>query len=258
MKAVDPSIRIGAVLNTPPLDYSWGPDWDARVLAACGQDIDFAIVHWYSSNSLAALLQAPSRELPSIFNELGSLFSAVGPRSAPIEVAVTEMGPASGLRISNQQGQVEGLFASDGYLSLLEHGVFNMDWLELHNGTFLASPSERKGPAYKGIQMAHQLANVGDSLLATSSDSPALVVHASKRADGSLGVMLINTTGTANATVTVDIGGSPSFSKAKRFDYFPSSGAVDGSVVGPTDVSDATLPLSVRVPPYGNVVLILG
>jgi hypothetical protein len=54
MKAVDPSIKIGAVLSTPPDDYSWdvdagGQHWNNQVLSQPGisSAVDFAIVHWY-------------------------------------------------------------------------------------------------------------------------------------------------------------------------------------------------------------------
>src|SRR5690606_1369808 len=63
MKAVDPAIKVGAVLNTPPRDYSWGPNWNDDVLAACGSEIDFAIVHWYPATTDAALVRAPQRDV---------------------------------------------------------------------------------------------------------------------------------------------------------------------------------------------------
>lgn len=43
MKAVDPTIRIGAVLNTPPMDYEWGPEWNSEVLAAGCEQIDLEL-----------------------------------------------------------------------------------------------------------------------------------------------------------------------------------------------------------------------
>src|SRR5262249_10727088 len=53
MKAVDPTIKIGAVLSTPPDDYSWdvknGQHWNDQVLSQPGisTSVDFAMVHWY-------------------------------------------------------------------------------------------------------------------------------------------------------------------------------------------------------------------
>lgn len=60
MKSIDPDIKIGAVLTTPPDDWYWdywpkngGPDnpnnkhWNPEVLAQAVADIDFVMVHWY-------------------------------------------------------------------------------------------------------------------------------------------------------------------------------------------------------------------
>jgi hypothetical protein len=53
MKLVDPTIKVGAVLSTPPDDYSWdvknGQHWNDQVLSQAGisSAVDFAIVHWY-------------------------------------------------------------------------------------------------------------------------------------------------------------------------------------------------------------------
>ena len=51
MKAVDPTIKIGAVVSTPPGDYSWddfnntGERWTPQVLSQCATNIDFVIAH---------------------------------------------------------------------------------------------------------------------------------------------------------------------------------------------------------------------
>ncbi|WP_425395168.1 hypothetical protein [Aeoliella sp.] len=60
MKSIDPEIKIGAVLTTPPDDWYWdywpksgGPNnpnnkhWNPEVLAQAAGDIDFVMVHWY-------------------------------------------------------------------------------------------------------------------------------------------------------------------------------------------------------------------
>src|SRR3954447_11419460 len=60
MKAVDPGVKIGAVLTTPA---NW-PDgivgagdtatWNQTVLSIAGPHVDFAILHWYPGGSTAA------------------------------------------------------------------------------------------------------------------------------------------------------------------------------------------------------------
>jgi hypothetical protein len=59
MKQVDPTIKIGAVLSTPPDDYSWdvknGQHWNDQVLSQPGisSAVDFAMVHCYPYAGLA-------------------------------------------------------------------------------------------------------------------------------------------------------------------------------------------------------------
>ncbi len=255
MKAVDPTIRVGAVLNTPPADYRWGPTWDADVLEAAGAVIDFVIVHWYTSRSAAALLRAPRTTLPTMTSDLQSLIAMYCGAGAPnVQMAMTELGP--NFTVPPAQGQAEGLFAADTYLSALENGFVNVDWLELHNGTVLAADTEAKGPAFYGIQIAHTLASPGDRLVRASSDQGVLVAHAALRADGTLGVMVINTQPTTSTDVTVTVQGATLGGAAARYDYTPTNGTASGSITGPTTVGGANQ-FTVALPAYTASVFVL-
>lgn len=260
MRAVDPTIKIGAVLNTPPMDYSWGPDWNPGVLEVCGREIDFGIVHWYPATTDSGLVRAPRRDVAQMAAELASSFETHGGENGrEIEVLVTEMGPAPGYEGNARDNHAVGIFAADGYMTLIEHGVVNVDWLELHNGTFLAERSDRKGPAYKGIQMAHQLAEPGDALIAaTPSDSNVLAAHAASRADGSTTIMLVNPSRAAAVQVTLEIAGAPSWSSGVRYDFGPAANGVSsGEIEGPTDLAELGPTLAVTVPAYTVTNLIL-
>src|SRR4029077_16603925 len=107
------------------------------------------------------------------------------------------------------QAQAAGLFAADAYASLLEAGFANIDWLQLHNGSFLSEQTQAKGPAFNGIRMVHLLAAPGDTLVTASSDQSVIAAHAATRADGTLGIMLINKQPTTSTLVTVTINGAP-------------------------------------------------
>jgi alpha-L-arabinofuranosidase len=95
MKAVDPTIKIGAVLigNT---EY---PDWNAKVLAAACPSFDIAVLHWYGGNvgtGLTSLPSAPEREIPEIFSTVrGAIATPMFGCSADLPVMVTEWGPNS-------------------------------------------------------------------------------------------------------------------------------------------------------------------
>jgi hypothetical protein len=248
MKAVDPTIRVGAVLDTPPADYRWGPTWDMDVLQVAGRVIDFVIVHWYTSRNAAALLRAPRATLPTMTGDLQGLIATYCGAGAPnVQIAMTEVGPS--FTVPPEQGQAEGLFAADTYASALENGFASVDWLELHNGTFLAEATQAKGPAFYGIQITHQLVSPGDTLVRATSDQGLIVAHAARRADGTLGVMLINTQPATSTDVTVTVSGMALTGAAARYDYAPASGTASGTVTGPTAVGGANQ-FTVTVPAY--------
>jgi len=174
-----------------------------------------------------------------------------------VELMMTELGP--NFTVPANQAQAAGLFSADAYLSLMEQGFVNVDWLELHNGSFLAEFTEVKGPAYNGIQMAHHLAGPGDSLVSATSDQTVVVAHAAQRADGTLAVLLMNTQPDTSMRITVHVDGMSlaSGATATRYDYAPSSGAANGSVVGPAPMDAASNDFSVDVPAYTAVDVVL-
>jgi hypothetical protein len=310
MKVVDPSIKVGAVLGTPPADYSWMGNvkdqesgkpryWNDDVLRACGKQIDFGIVHWYPSPpsvqtndpnvntlyQLAGLLTYPRVVMPTMVSMLRDSIAEFGGSNAEnVELVMTEVG--TGVRVPRgrngglDRGQAMGIFAADMYLTAAELGFVNVDWLELHNGTFLDEAMQAKGPAFSGIQMAHLLAGPGDRLVTTTSSEPSLVVHASVREDGRIGVLLINTQApdleALNPTVTLS--GRNVGKSGERYDYAPPRGettdggatmtdggdagvtanraGASGTVTGPTAFSDMGSPFSIEVPPYGVTLLL--
>jgi len=223
MKAVDPKVRIGAVLTTPG-GYPDGvtgagdsADWNSTVLSIAGSSIDFVIVHWYPGGTTTAdLLNSPSR-IASTTSALRSLIAKyAGPRAASVEITVTEtdadFSPA-------KTSQAAAVFAPDTYMTWLEHGAVNVDWWDLHNGMgsapatvdgetdyldegVLSSGScvggkceparETPFPTYWGIRSLTALAQPGDTMVKAASGKPSVAVHAVRSRGGGLNVMLIN------------------------------------------------------------------
>jgi hypothetical protein len=263
MKAVDSTIKVGAVLNSQPLDR-WGPDWNSRVLEACGTVIDFGIVHYYPGTDPRSMLAAPRRDIPPTVENLRIDFETFGGDDPErIEIVMTEVGSPPGLDWRGH-APVErhslGLFALDVYLTSFEQGMVNVDWLELHNGTFLSENDPlARGPAYYGTQLAALLAAPGDTLVAAGSDRGPLVVHASRRADGRVGILLSNThaLGTGDASVTVTVSGADLPATGERYDYAP-HGATAGALEGPTPVEGLTNPFTLHLQPYHARLLLLG
>ena len=233
MKAVDPDIKVGAVLVTPPYDYSWAPDWNDDVLGECGEQIDFAILHWYPRES--SFLRGPADLIPAMFTELGRSLSEHAPEGADdIEVVVTEVG--NPVDSGQHTREVGGIFAADAYLGFIEQGVTNIDWLELHNRTFLSERDDSRGPAFWGISLANRVAAAGDALVESSSSrNYVVVVHAGKRQDGAVTVMLVNTATRTRGQVTIEIDSDALAQTAEMYRYTPrAEGAAGDRIDGPT------------------------
>ncbi|HSX99076.1 MAG TPA: cellulose-binding protein, partial [Streptomyces sp.] len=246
MKAVDPKVKIGAVLTTPGFwpDGEKAPgdtaDWNNTVLSIAGSSIDFVIVHWYPGGTTTAdLLNTPSR-IAGVTSSLRSLIAKyAGSRAASVEIAVTEtdaeFSPA-------KTSQAAALFAPDTYMTWFEQGATHVDWWNLHNGTDQAPttvhgqtdyqdggilsagtcaggkcepPRDTPFPTYWGIRSLTALAKPGDTMVKSSSRNSSVAVHAVRSGKGGLNVMLINKSPKNAAQVSLSYAG-----------FTPAAGAV--------------------------------
>ncbi len=222
MKAVDPTIKIGAVLtlpgNWPDSVVASGDsmDWNQTVLSQAGSAIDFVIVHYYPSPAnAAAALQTPEQlpgELAQLRQEIDQY---AGPNGPSIGIAMTETD--SNYDMDTQPG---ALYAADTYFTALENGAFTVDWWDTRNGETTIStapdgatdygdegifssgqcnsagvcepPLNTPFPVYYALSMLSKVALPGDTLVRASSDNPLVAVHAARNADGDLSVELVN------------------------------------------------------------------
>jgi hypothetical protein len=221
MKAVDPSVQIGAVLTTPagwPDGVVAGGDpgtWNQTVLSIAGPHIDFVILHWYPGGATAAeALTKPNQIGDVIYLVRRQIAQFAGPDSGRLGIALTELN--TGIGKNTQPG---ALFAADTYASLLANGVFTVDWWNVHNGIgsvstvagqtdyddwgMLSSGGCLAGgecePAvntpfapYYALQLLAGFARPGDQLVRAGTDHPLVSAHAARRPDGSLAVLLVN------------------------------------------------------------------
>jgi hypothetical protein len=222
MKAVDPTIKIGAVLtlpgNWPDSVVASGDsmDWNQTVLSLAGSAIDFVIVHYYPSPSSAAdALQTPEQlpgEMAQLRQEIDQYAGANGP---DIGIAMTETD--SNYDMDTQPG---ALYAADTYFTALENGAFTVDWWDTRNGegTVSTAPDGATDygdegifssgncnssnvcepamntpfPSYYALSMLSKVALPGDTLVRAGSDNPLVSVHAARNANGDLSVELVN------------------------------------------------------------------
>lgn len=241
MKAVDPTIKIGAVLTTPA---NW-PDaivaegdagsWNQVVLSAAGSKIDFVVLHWYPG-ALDRTGHVP--DMVQLAREQIARYA--GPGAERIGIAMTEFNTGSSSNGTNTQPGA--LAAADAYATLLANGVFTVDWWNVRNG--IGAVTEVEGhtdygdfgllssaactsdgsvcePAlntpfapYYALQMVSRFARPGDQFVRAAADRPAVSAHAARRPNGELAVMLINTSRDTSYAAALDYEG-----------YTPAAGA---------------------------------
>ncbi|WP_330274676.1 cellulose binding domain-containing protein [Lentzea sp. NBC_00516] len=279
MKAVDPTIKIGAVLTTPA---NW-PDaivaagdaasWNQTVLSIAGPYVDFVVVHWYPSGSTAAETMASADQVGDMTYLLRQQIARhAGPDADRIGIAMTELNTTYG-----RNTQPGALFAAEAYTSLLENGVFTVDWWNTHNGPGRAStvagqpdyddfgllssgtcladgacepPLNTPFAPYHALKMLSLFASPGDQLVRAGSGDPSVRAHAARRPNGDLAVLLLNSDPDNARTVAIDYAG-----------YAPSAAAptVHTFTNGATDISTSTDgdALSRTLPPFSLTTLVL-
>lgn len=137
MRAVDPTIQVGAVGVTPSSDYN---NWGNEVIAAAGATMDFYDIHEYGyfnapASYAEALAQPPSR-WPSTMQDVHTAFTTqAGGRAVPI--GVTEYNLFSGQDNDNQQWMtraVNALYMADSIGQMIQQGVVMANQWALANG----------------------------------------------------------------------------------------------------------------------------
>jgi alpha-L-arabinofuranosidase len=291
MKAVDPKIHLGVPLNpsvnsqinrqewtkdpvtgkyvnetsvSVDKDFGFATDWAKGILPSTCNEVDFVSVPLYAGDATAdsnwkdldnyKLLTAPQGTLAQTLASVAdAIQKSCGQRARNIRVAITEMAPVPWAKVT--EPVAVGLFAADVYLTLAEFGVINVDWADLHSGAFL-DDHNKPGPAYFGTQLVFALMNFNDAILNSSSSSPMLSVHASKRADGSVGIMVINKDPKNATTVKVALRGMAPAAKGARFDYGKTNPPEGNSIVG-KQMDGLGTSFSIPMPPYTATVILI-
>ena len=274
MKAVDPAIKIGAVLtlpgNWPDSVVASGDsgDWNHTVLSIAGAAIDFVIVHWYPSGSGAAtMLGEPAQvagELAQLRQEIGQY---AGPNGPSIGIAMTEMNSSVG-----EDTQPDALFAADAYLTSLEGGVFTVDWWDTRNGagTISTAPdgatdygdfgvlssggctgsvcepaANTPFPTYFAISMLSKLGRPGDAMVRAASDQPLVAAHAVRQANGNLAVLLVNKDPVNSYPVNLHYAGfTPAAAAPTVYTYGDEASSITQAAAG-TNASQTLPPYSI-------------
>jgi hypothetical protein len=279
MKAVDPTIKVGAVLTTPA---NW-PDgivaagdpatWNQTVLSIAGPVIDFAIVHWYPGGSSAPeTFAAPNQVADMMYLVRSQITRYAGANADRIGIAMTELNTTVG-----RNTQPGALFAAEAYTALLENGAFTVDWWNVHNGPGKAStvagypdyddfgllssagclPDGVCEPAlntpfapYHAVKMLSMFARPGDQFVRAGTDEPLVGAHAARRPNGDLAVLLVNKDPDNARTVTIDYAGYSPAASAPQVHTFTNGATAIASTTGGT-------PTSQTLPPYSLTTVVL-
>ncbi|MEV6852003.1 cellulose binding domain-containing protein [Actinoplanes sp. NPDC051411] len=249
MKAVDPTIKVGAVLTMPA---NW-PDgivaagdmgtWNQTVLQLARTSIDFVDIHWYPGGSSAADSLTKTQYLD---DALYLLRKQIG--DDRIQISLTETNVGVG-----EDTQPGALFLADAYSSLIENGVFTVNWWNVHNGMGTVStvagqtdygdfgmlssgncnadnsvcepPMNTPFAPYQALKVMSAFTHPGDQMIRAGASDPLVKVHASLQANGDLGVLLLNEDPSAAKTVSLHYEGYSPSSAAPAVTSFLNGGA---------------------------------
>jgi hypothetical protein len=275
MKAVDPSIELGAVLTLPGnwpdgvLASGDNEDWNHTVLSLAGSAIDFVIVHWYPSGGDAATaLSEPAQltgELAQLRQEIDQY---AGPHGPDIRIALTEMNSDV-----DEDTQPDALFAADAYMTALEQGVFTVDWWDTRNGastistapdgatdfgdfgiissgdcvgTICEPAANTPFPTYYAISMLSKLGRPGDLMVGAGTDQSLVSAHAVLQANGDLAVMVVNKDPDNAYSVDLDYAGYvPSTATPTVYTYGDEASSITSAAQG-TSSSQTIAPYSIE------------
>lgn len=195
MHAVDPTIEVGAVGVADPGSWSgWGRD-----VTAAGDRLDFYAIHEYGFERSPDLVAALRRPASLWSNVLADVRSTLPPE---VPIAVTEynlVSVESGDTEHRMTQAVNALYVADTIGQLVDGGVGIANQWNLVNGTtasgtdygLVAADTFAPFPAYDAVAM---WGSTGDMLLPVEGADGLANVHVypTRRADGSLAIVLLN------------------------------------------------------------------
>ncbi|WP_420237622.1 hypothetical protein ACOBR2_18795 [Telmatobacter bradus] len=265
MKTVDPAIKVGASLavvegSSADADWNakmWAVDWNEKTLKTACAAIDFVALDWQQSPLLppdwktldeASLLQNTRSAIAGVLNESIREDKADCPAGHMPRIAFE---PAAVASWPHQEHPVAvALWVADSYALLAETGAQNVSWYELHGDSMLSADNKSYGPAFMGMEMLHIVAhNPGDQFVEASSNASQLAVHAVRRRDGVIGLMLVNENPKGAVTATIELSGAAVGSKGKRFDYGAAQ-LKSGAALVPAEVDGLGEKFTITVPAY--------
>jgi len=276
MKAVDPTIKIGAVVvanetsygngytqhfaynaRTGATNYGWTPIVLAT-LKTLGVTPDFLIDHEYAGSGDAALLQWSGSLTNWSATLRQMLVDYLGPLAANTDLCLTEIGPS--VTDQSSTSLVGGLFYADNTGQALLSGYGARLWWDFRNGhTAIAANTNIYGwrnyqdygmvngsgagalnryPTFYCFKLTQYFARGGEAILPVTNGSLLLATYAVKRPDGSLALLVINKGSTAEIIGNFNLTGFTGNLHATAYRYgIPQDEMVRTNGPGLTDIA---------------------
>jgi len=258
MRAVDPTIQVGAVGVTPSDDYA---NWGNEVIAGAGQVMDYYDIHEYGffapPATYAQALGLPQSDWPAILGDVRTAFARhAGGRQIPI--AVTEHNLFASHDQDTQQlmtRQVNALYVADTIGQMAQHGVAIANHWALANarhdngtdyGLLHRDNGYFRAPQYYAFVLWSRFG--GELLPVNSGFNPAtqLSVYAGRIDANTMSVLAINKTDAPlTATIFLDTAAGPMLVSGGSVDALTAAtlseqtAAFNGNLDPANDLSDA-------------------
>ncbi|HWX21054.1 MAG TPA: LamG-like jellyroll fold domain-containing protein [Candidatus Binatia bacterium] len=247
MKAVDPTIKIGAVVlpgedtlslykghnaynpRTGLFHDGWAPVL-LSTFATNGVLPDFLIHHFYPESGLESdslLLQAPANWANDAADLRQEITDYIGSAGTNIELLCTENNSDASYSQGRQSTSlVNGLYLADSLAQIMKTEFGSWLWWLYEsgadkkgsfssslygwrtNGDFgLVLNSTTRYPTFYAFKLMHYFTQPGDTILDVTSSNPFLAVYASQRTNGTLNLLVINKDRTNTANQTINVAG---------------------------------------------------
>ncbi|MCB0106555.1 MAG: hypothetical protein KDE53_11620 [Caldilineaceae bacterium] len=268
MRAVDPSIQIGAVGVTPSSDYA---NWGNEVVAAAGNTMDFYDIHQYGFFEPPAnngvLLASPQSAWTTIMDNVRSTFAnQAGGRAIP--VGVTEYNLFSVQDQDNGQVMtraINALYLADTIGRMVEEGIVIANQWDLANGRagngteyglMHEDNNYYRTPQYYVFPLWEHFGNTLLPTISTFDAGTELSVYGGQSSADSYSILAINKTAAPlRTTVTINGGTGPAQIRAGTVEQLQgvsleAQAVTYNGVTDPADdLSDAPpLPLTITAP----------
>ncbi len=203
MRAVDPTILVGAVGVSHPGDWS---GWGNKVIEKGGEDLDFYSIHYYAYDkqpeSAEAILANPIRIWKDVMETTNAAFDTLA-HGRRVPIAVTEYNLVAFQDLDNGQimtHAANALFLADMIGQMAINGVAMANQWDLANGKanngtdygLLNADSWERTPQYYAMVLWSRFGNALLPVDAPTLSETTLSLYAGRAEDGSLSILAIN------------------------------------------------------------------